>query len=79
MFVHWSIVMLRKSARFPAAAGSAKFWVTEGVLSKMEIKVDGSIEFNGNETEVVRTTTTEIQNVGSTKIDVSAAAKEKLK
>jgi len=61
------------------AKGSAKFWVTDGVLGKMEIKVDGTMDFNGNEMEIVRTTTTEIKNVGSTKMEVPEAAKDKLK
>jgi hypothetical protein len=64
----------------PFAKGSAKFWVSdEGVLSKMEIKVDGSMEFNGNEMEIVRTTTTEIKDIGTTKVEVPEGARAKLK
>jgi len=61
-----------------SAKGSAKFWVKDGVLAKMEIKVDGSMDFGGNEMEVVRTSTTEIKDVGTTKVEVPEAAKAKL-
>jgi hypothetical protein len=63
----------------PSAKASAKFWVKDGVLAKMEVKVDGSIEFNGNEMEIVRTSTTEIKDVGSTKVEIPEGAKAKLK
>ncbi len=62
----------------PFAKGSAKFWVNDGVLSKMEIKVDGSMEFNGNEMQIVRTTTTEIKDIGTTKIEIPEGATKKL-
>jgi hypothetical protein len=62
-----------------SAKGSAKFWVKDGVLAKMEIKVDGSMDFGGNEIEVIRTSTTEIKDVGTTKIEVPEGAKAKLK
>ncbi len=62
-----------------SAKGSAKFWVKDGVLAKMEIKVDGSMDFNGNEMEIVRTSTTEIKDIGTTKIEVPEGAKAKLK
>jgi hypothetical protein len=65
--------------KVPAAKASAKFWAKDGVLNKMEVKVDGSIEFNGNEMQVVRTTTTQIKDVGSTKVEVPEGAKAKLK
>lgn len=61
-----------------SAKGSAKFWVKDGVLSKMQIKVEGSMEFNGNERDIDRTSTTEITDVGSTKVEVPAGAKAKL-
>jgi hypothetical protein len=58
--------------------GSVKVWVKEGLVSKMEVKVEAKMEFNGNEFDASRTTTTEIKNVGSTKISVPAEAKKKL-
>jgi hypothetical protein len=60
------------------AKGSAKFWVKDGVLAKYEYKVTGSMNFNGNDIDVDRTTTTEIKDVGTTKVTVPEAAKKKL-
>jgi hypothetical protein len=59
------------------AKGSVKFWVKDGVLSKYETKVKGSISFNGNDRDVDRTTTVAISNVGSTKIQVPEDAQKK--
>jgi len=60
------------------AKGSAKFWVKDGVLTKYEFKVSGKMDFNGNEVELDRTTTVEIKDVGTTKVEVPEAAKKKL-
>jgi hypothetical protein len=60
------------------AKGSAKFWVKDGVLSKYEYKVTGSMNFNGNDIDVDRTTTTEIKDAGTTKVEVPEGAKKKL-
>ena len=60
------------------AKGSVKFWVKDGMLTKYEFKVEGKVEFNGNERDVDRTTTVEIKDVGSTKITVPDEAKKKL-
>ena len=58
--------------------GSMKAWVKDGMISKLEIKVDAKIEFNGNEFDAARTTTTEIKNIGTTKVTVPEGAKKKL-
>jgi hypothetical protein len=60
------------------AKGSAKFWVKDGVLSKYEFKVKGSMNFNGNDIDVDRTTTTEINDVGTTKVSIPEGAQKKL-
>jgi hypothetical protein len=60
------------------AKGSVKFWVTDGALSKYEFKVTGTVNFNGNDREVDRTTTVEIKDVGSTKVEVPEDVKKKL-
>ena len=60
------------------AKGSVKFWVKDGVLSKYEIKVKGTVSFNGNDRDVDRTTTIEIKGIGSTKVQVPDDAKKKL-
>lgn len=60
------------------AKGSVKFWVKDGVLTKMETKVQGTISFNGNDREIDRTTTTEIKDIGATTVTVPEDAKKKL-
>lgn len=60
------------------AKGTAKFWLKDGVLAKYEFKVTGKVSFNGNDRDVDRTTTTEIKDIGSTKVEVPAEAKQKL-
>jgi len=60
------------------AKGTAKFWAKDGALSKFEYNVQGTISFNGNERQINRTTTTEIKEVGSTKVEVPEEAKKKL-
>lgn len=60
------------------AKGSAKFWVKDGVLSKYQYSVKGQMNFNGNDIDVDRVTTTEIKDVGTTKVVVPEAAKKKL-
>jgi hypothetical protein len=60
------------------AKGSVKFWVKDGQISKLEYKVSGTVSFNGNDRDIDRTTTTEIKDVGSTKIEVPEEAKKKM-
>lgn len=60
------------------AKGSVKFWLKEGALSKYEFHVKGTVSFNGNDRDVDRTTTVEIKDVGTTKLEVPEAAKKKL-
>ena len=60
------------------AKGSVKFWVKDGLLSKYEVKVQGHVSFNGNDRDVDRTTTVEIKDIGSTKVQVPDDAKKKL-
>jgi len=61
------------------AKGSVKFWVKDGQLTKYEFNVQGKItgrddqEFNIN-----RTTTVDIKDIGSTKLNVPDEAKKKL-
>jgi hypothetical protein len=58
--------------------GTAKFWIKDGVLTKMELHLQFTRSFNGNDMDVDRTTTTEIKDVGATTVDVPADAKAKL-
>ena len=58
--------------------GSVTFWITDGKLTKYQYHVTGTVSFNGNDRDVDRTTTTEIKDVGTTKIEVPDDAKKKL-
>jgi hypothetical protein len=58
--------------------GSVKFWVKEGALTKYQFNVQGTVSFGGNDRGVNRTTTVEIKDVGTTKVDVPEDAKKKL-
>jgi hypothetical protein len=60
------------------AKGSAKFWVENGMLKKYQYSVKGSMNWNNQDREIDRTTTVEISDVGSTKVDLPEAAKAKL-
>jgi hypothetical protein len=59
-------------------SGSVKFWVKDGVLTKYEFKVKGTMSFNGNDIDVDRDTTVEIKDVGTTKMDAPDEAKKLL-
>jgi hypothetical protein len=61
------------------AKGSLRIWTKDGTLAKYEIKVQGKVTRGERESDVNRTTTVEIKDVGSTKLEVPAEAKEKLK
>ena len=54
------------------------FWVKDGVLSKLQYEVSGTVNFRGEDREIDRTTTVEIKDVGATTIEVPEEAKAKL-
>ncbi|HEX8234418.1 MAG TPA: hypothetical protein VF600_00530 [Abditibacteriaceae bacterium] len=60
------------------AKGSVKFVVKDGVLSRYEYNVQGTMNFNGNDVNINRTTTTEIKDIDTTKVDVPDEAKQKV-
>lgn len=61
------------------AKGSVKIWVKDGMVTKYESKVSGKrTNQNGDEMDIDRTTTVEIKDVGTTKLDVPEDAKKKL-
>ena len=77
-----SLLMFRRAGgdapQASNAKGWVKFWVKDGELSKYEFKVTGKVTFNNNDRDVDRTTTVEIKEVGTTKVDVPEDAKKKL-
>lgn len=60
------------------AKGSVKFWVKDGVLTKYQFNVKGSMKFQDNDRDIDRTTTVEIKDVGATKVEVPEEAKKKI-
>lgn len=60
------------------AKGSVKFWIKDGMLSKYELHLSGTVNFGGEDRDMDRTTTVEIKDVGTTKVNVPEEAKKKL-
>ena len=60
------------------AKGAVKFWTKDSMLSKYELKLQGTISFGGDEQDIEGTTTVEIKDVGKTKFEVQEGAKKKL-
>lgn len=60
------------------AKGTARFWLKDGVISKLEYHLTGSINFNGQDRDIDRTTTIEIKDVGTAKAEVPEEAKKKV-
>jgi hypothetical protein len=60
------------------AKGSVKFWIKDGVLTKYQFRVQGTMNRNGEDMDIDRTTTVEIKDVGATKITVPEEAKNKM-
>ena len=59
--------------------GSVKFWVTDGMLTKVQIKLSGTRKNqDGDDVAIDRTVTVEIKDIGTTKIDLPDEAKSKL-
>jgi hypothetical protein len=59
------------------AHGDVKFWSKDGAITKYEMHVQGIANIQGEDREINRTTTVEIKDVGSTKLDVPDEAKQK--
>ncbi|MGN6367305.1 MAG: hypothetical protein ACTHN5_03500 [Phycisphaerae bacterium] len=53
-------------------------WTKDGMISKVQYHATGTFSFNGNDRDIDRTTTVEIKDVGTTKVEVPAEAKKKL-
>ena len=58
--------------------GSLKVWLKDGLPTKYEVTVSGKMTFGQREININRTTTTEIKDVGTTKVEVPEDAKAKL-
>jgi len=60
------------------AKGTVKFWIKDGVVTKFQTNVTGTMSRNGNDTEVNRTTTVELSDIGTAKVEIPAEAKAKV-
>lgn len=61
------------------AKGTAKFWIKDGKLSRYTFHVTGkSTDRDGNPVDIDRTTTVDIKDIGSTKIDAPADIVKKI-
>jgi hypothetical protein len=61
------------------AKGSVKFWVKDGVLTKYQYKVEGTIKNReGEDMDVDRVVTVDVKDVGKTKVTVPEEAKGKI-
>ena len=61
------------------ASGSVKLWIKDGQLVKYEYKLKGVMTFGGQDRDIDRTTTVEVKEVGSAKVEIPEGAKAKLK
>jgi len=60
------------------AGGTVKFWLKDGAVAKYEYTVKGAVNFNGEDRDVDRTSTTEVMKIDETKLVIPEAAKKKL-
>ena len=60
------------------AKGTLQIWVRDGAVTKMQVHLLGTRTFNDQDQPVDQTSTTEIKDVGTTKITVPDEAKKKL-
>jgi hypothetical protein len=60
------------------AKGTVKFWLKDGVLSKYEFTVEGSVTVNGDEHEGTMKNTVQVKDIGTTKVTVPEEAAKKL-
>ncbi len=58
--------------------GSVKVWLKEGLISKLQYHLQGTMTFNGEDRDIDTTTTVEIKDVGNTKVTVPDEAAKKL-
>lgn len=54
--------------------GNVKYWLKDGVLQKMEIHLAATLSLNGSDVPIDSTTVVEINNVGTTSVEVPAEA-----
>ena len=58
--------------------GSVKFSIQDGALTKYEVNVQGKVTGGDRESDVDRTTTVQVKDVGTTKLELPTEAKQKM-
>jgi hypothetical protein len=58
--------------------GSVKFWLKDAALTKYEINLQGKVTAGERENDINRTTTIELKDIGTTKLEVPDGAKQKM-
>src|SRR5262249_23100054 len=71
------LLTFRRDGQVTNPKGSVKFWLKDGKLTKYEFKLKGAVDFGGNTFDNDRTSTVEIKDVGTTKVEVPEEAKKK--
>lgn len=56
------------------AKATVSFWTKDGMLTKFQFHVQGTMTMQGEERQIDRTTTVQIKDVGTTKMEVPEAA-----
>lgn len=59
-------------------SASVKIWIKDGMVSKYQYHTKGTFNFNGEDRDIDRTTTVEVNKIGETKVNIPEAAKKKL-
>jgi hypothetical protein len=65
-------------SRVSDAKGKITFWTKDGVLVKYEYTVQGTVEANGSRRSIDQTLTTEVMEIGTTKLNLAPEAKLKI-
>ena len=55
-----------------------KYWLKEGQISKVQVKISSTVNIQGEDRDMTRTTTYELKAVGTTKVEVPEEAKKKI-
>ena len=61
----------------PTGTGSVKIWTKDGAVTRYEIKLRGKVDIDDKETDIDRTRTIEITDVGTTTVTVPDQARKK--
>ncbi|MGB7323833.1 MAG: oligogalacturonate lyase family protein, partial [Rubripirellula sp.] len=69
----------RRGESVQDAKGTVCFWITDGLLTKYVLRVEGKIVDDGQRRESWRQTTVEIKDIGTAKLELPRGATEALK